>query len=186
MPRSYKIEGIVIRRINYGEADRVITILSKTHGKLVILAKGIRKIRSRKAAHLELFNHCISYIAPGRNFDIVTESQTIDSFSHLRSDLERLAYSYRVIEIIDRLCPEREIHKNIYYLLLQTLRSLNDKRMDSAQDIVEQFTLQILWNLGYLPADFVISGNKLNSFLENVMERHLKSDSLLTKVSFLL
>lgn len=184
MPRSYKIEGVVIRRINYAESDRLISIYSKSQGKIVVLAKGIRKIRSRKAPHLELFTHCRVFIAKGRNFDLVTESQTIEPFSLLRSDLVRLAYSYRTIEIVDRLCPEREVHKDVYYLLLRTLAILNSCDLKNPQEMTEQFTLQILWNLGYLPKENVIGGNKLQSFLESIMERRLKSDSLLTKVSF--
>lgn len=183
MPRSYKIEGIVIRRVNYAEADKLITIFSKFHGKIVVLAKGIRKIKSRKAAHLELFTQCTSFLAVGRNFDIVTESQTINSYSNLRSDLNKLAYAYRIIEIVDRLCPEKEIHRNVYHLLLNTLKIIDDKSLKNPREIAEQFLVEILWELGYLPKGNLISGDKLNNFLENIIERHLKSDSLLTKVS---
>ncbi len=183
MPRSYKIEGIVIRRVNYSESDRLITIFSKSQGKIVVLAKGIRKVRSRKAPHLELFTHAQLFIAHGRNFDLVTESQTIEPFSLLRSDLIRLAHSYRIIEIVDRLCMEREIHKDVYHFLLGTLAILNSQNLNNPHQVTEQFTLQILWNLGYLPKENVIEGYKLQNFLESIMERRLKSDSLLTKVS---
>jgi DNA repair protein RecO (recombination protein O) len=182
MYRSYKIEGIVIKRVNFAEADKVLTIFTKKQGKLVVLAKGIRKIKSRRAPHLELFHHIIAYIAIGRNFDIVTEVQTIDSFSHLRADLNLLAHTFQVIEEIDRLCPEKEEHGNVFTLLLSTLKQLDGKETINSQKIVDNFTLQLLWESGYLPRDKVLSGENLNQFLKTVMERDLKSNSLLLKI----
>ncbi|KKR32290.1 MAG: repair protein RecO protein, partial [Candidatus Gottesmanbacteria bacterium GW2011_GWC2_39_8] len=85
--RTYKTEGIILRRINFGEADRLITIFSKHYGKQKVLGKGVRKIKSRRAPHLELFNRSVIFLHRGKNFDIITEAQTINSFSDLRKDL---------------------------------------------------------------------------------------------------
>lgn len=182
MSRSYKTDGVVIRRVNYWEADRLITIFTKRHGKIIVLAKGIRKIRSRKAPHLELFNQVSLYLASGKNFEIVTESQTINSFPLIRTQLDRLAYAYRIIEIIDRLCPEREIFTDIFHLLLDVFRLLNEEKQKNLKYLTEQYIVKFLWKLGYLPKDKLILGEELETFLVNVMERKLKSDSLLVNL----
>jgi len=78
--RSYKTEGIVLKRINYGEADRILTIYTKRHGKIRAIAKGVRKLTSRKAGSLELFNNVVLFLVKGKNLDIITEAQTVDLF----------------------------------------------------------------------------------------------------------
>lgn len=180
MFHSYKIKGIVIKRINFGEADKILTIFTKKRGKIVVLAKGIRKIKSRKAPHLEVFNNVSSYIACGKTFDIVTEASTIDAFPFLRFKLNLLAFAYRIVEEIDRLCPERQEYRNIYKLLISTLKQLNTHC--HPDQLVEEFTLNLLYELGYLPRGKIVTGETLDRFVENVMERRLKSNSLLRKV----
>src|SRR3990167_9657707 len=100
----FTTDGIVIKRTNYSETDKILTIYSKTNGKLIALAKGIRKINSKKAPHLELFNNIRVSIISSKFLDIITEARTIDFFRLIRVQLERTAYAYRIVELIDRLC----------------------------------------------------------------------------------
>lgn len=183
MQRSYKAEGIVIKRTNFGEADKLITIFSKYHGKIVAFAKGIRKINSRKAPHLELFTHCLVFISHGKNLDIITESQTITSFKILRKDLFRLTSGFGILEVLERLLPEREPHRDIYELFLTKLNLIDREETTNFQDIKNQFIHEILWRLGYLPQENTLSADALKIFLEEVMEKKVKSESLLTKLS---
>ena len=60
--RNFKTEGIIIKRRDYGEADRILTVMTREYGKLKIKAKGVRKITSRRSAHIELLNHTVFYI----------------------------------------------------------------------------------------------------------------------------
>lgn len=181
MIRSYKTEGIVIKRTNFGEADKLVTLFTKNHGKIVVLAKGIRKINSRKAPHLELFTHCLSYIASGRNLDIITESQTITAFRFFRNNLPRLSLGFGILEVVERLLPEREAHRDIYDLFLKILDDLNESSIEEYQAITDQFLHEILWRLGYLQIDKILSHDALQNFLEDVMEKKIKSNILLTK-----
>ncbi len=183
MIRSHQLEGIVIKRINYSEVDRIITIFTKTEGKIVVLAKGIRKINSRKAPHLELFNQCQFTVITGRNIDLVTESQTINSYSSIRNNLLKLAYAYQLSEIIDKIIPEKENYQKIYLLFIETLLKIDDANNTDLIILSQQFILEVLWDLGYLPKNSVVKNNDLQVFLENVMERTLKSDSLLRKIT---
>lgn len=168
-----------MKRRNFSEADKLLTVLTPNYGKIIVLGKGVRKIHSRKAPHLEIFNHVILNVARGRNLDIVTEVETLETFPLLRQEIARVAYVYRVVEEVDRLCAEGEVHNDIFHLLLAVLRKLNEKEMEKVDEIVDSFTLTLLWNLGYLPRENVIKGVPLRQFFESVIENHLKSDSFL-------
>lgn len=180
--KSYKIEGIVIKRLNYREADKLVTVLTKNQGKIILIAKGIRKINSRRAPHLELFNDISAYATKGRNFDILTEVQTIQVYREIRTDLNKVAFAYRIAEVIDRLCPEREDHYQVYLLCQKTLLQLNLLQGDNLKSLVDDFILELLIELGYLPRKNLVKGEELERFLSEVMEKNLKSDSLLRKL----
>lgn len=181
--RNYKAEGVVLKRVNFGEKDRILTVFTKNLGKITLVAKGIRNIHSKKAPHLELFTHVSFFAAKGKNIDIVTEAYTIETFPYLRKNLEKVAYTYSIIEVLDRLCAERQEHKNIFELLLITLRKINEDRATDVKKIVDEFILSTLWNLGFLIRGKVLIGVDLQRFLEEVMEKSLKSEVLLTKVT---
>ena len=72
--RSYSSDGIILSRKNYGEADRILIVLSKNFGKLSLLAKGIRKIKSKKRGHLEIFSKIKFSAVKGHGFDLMTEA----------------------------------------------------------------------------------------------------------------
>lgn len=181
--RSYKAEGIVLKRNNFNEKDKLITIFTGNFGKLAVLAKGIRSIHSKKAPHLELFTHVSFFAAVGRNLDIVTEAYTLESYSNLRKNLEKVAYTYSIAEILDRLCAERQEHKNIFEILIITLRKINDNENNKIKAIIDEFIINTLWELGYLVRGKILTGQDINRYLEEVMEKNLKSDSLLTKLT---
>ena len=81
MLNSSKIDGVILKRSNFGEADKLVTIFSKQQGKIKVLAKGIRRIKSKRAPHLELFNYTTLILHHGKSFDIVTEAKIINDFS---------------------------------------------------------------------------------------------------------
>lgn len=183
--RNYTTEGIILKRKNYGEADKILTVLTKYRGKITVLAKGIRKINSRKAPHLELFSQVRLTLNMGKSWDYVTEAQTIEVFPFLRNHLENIAWSYKIVEQIDRLCAEKVEYTVIFELLLSTFRKINNQKTINIQKIVEDFSVQLVWELGYLPKGNLISGDALTHFLEAVMERNMKSDNLLNKLSII-
>ena len=147
MPGSYKTEAIVLKRTNFGEADRLVTVFSKHRGKLTLLAKGIRRLTSRKKGHLELFNRVKLQIANGKNLDIITEAETINSFPQLRVNLNRVRIAYLLLELVDKLTAENQEHPDVYQLLLDNL-----SRLDSQQappDLIETFETNLLSVLGF-------------------------------------
>ncbi|HIE39154.1 MAG TPA: DNA repair protein RecO, partial [Anaerolineae bacterium] len=100
--RLYRTEAIVVRRRDQGEADRVLTLCTPL-GKLAVIAKGVRKVRSRKAGHLELFAHTRLVIARSRSsWDVVSQAETVEPHAILRGDLIRGTYARYVAELYDR------------------------------------------------------------------------------------
>ncbi|MHB1133440.1 MAG: DNA repair protein RecO [Chloroflexota bacterium] len=147
--RLYRTDAIVVRRADFGEADRLLTVYTPHLGKLRLLAKGIRRPVSKMGGHLELFTHSRVLIAKGRNLDLVTQSETIDAFLPLRDDLLRMTYAHYVAELLDRLTPEHLEDYPLFSGLLTVLRRLAESRQP---DIAVRFyEMELLGQLGYQP-----------------------------------
>ncbi len=147
--RLYRTEAVILKRSDFAEADRMLTIYTPGQGKLRVLAKGIRRPLSKMAGHLELFTHSQLLLAKGRNLDIITQSETITSFLALREDLLRTTYAHYVVELLEKLTPEHVEDYPLYALLVNTLRRLSaDSQPEMA---VRLFEMEMLQHLGYRP-----------------------------------
>ncbi len=147
--RLYRTEAVVLKRTDFGEADRMLTIFTPGLGKLRVLAKGIRRPLSKMAGHLELFTHSQLLLAKGRNIDLITQSETITSFPALREDLLRTTYAHYVAELLEKLTPEHVEDYPLFALLVNTMRRLNaDAQPEMA---VRLFEVEALQHLGYRP-----------------------------------
>jgi len=123
--RSYRTHAVILRRRDYSDADRVLTIYTPGMGKQELIAKGIRKTTSRKAGHLELFNHATLQVAQARTWDIITEAGTIESFRHLRTDLDNIGRASYICELIDRFTEVDDENQPLWELMLLALRQLD-------------------------------------------------------------
>jgi DNA repair protein RecO (recombination protein O) len=150
--RSYRTEAIILRRLNLGEADRLLTAFSLEKGKLRLVAKGVRRPRSRKAGHLELASRVELMAARGRELDIVTQAQVIDSYPSLREDLQRFAHASYALELLDRSTVDREVNKGLYSLLANTLARLDAGV--SSPSALRHYELQLVELVGYRPELF--------------------------------
>jgi len=150
--RTYATEAIVMRRDDYGEADRLVTLLTPAHGKLRVLAKGARKLTSRKAGHIELFTRTQLLLARGRTFDLITQAELIESHRPLREDVQRGALAHYLCELTDRFAPEGSDAAALYELLIEGLGRLcraRDPRL-----VARHFELRLLTLEGYRPELF--------------------------------
>jgi DNA repair protein RecO (recombination protein O) len=139
---------VIIRRGDFGEADRMLTLITPM-GKRRVIAKGARKTTSRLAGHIELFTHTTLLLAVGRNLDIVTQSAILHSFDTLRGDLRRIGAAYYAAELIDRLIEEEDENRPAFQLLVATLEALDTT---ANIDLVLRFyELHLLGFLGYRP-----------------------------------
>jgi DNA repair protein RecO (recombination protein O) len=171
--RSFKVEGIIIKRKNYGEADRLLTVLTKNNGKIQVKATGIRRIPSRRSAHVELLNHSVLSLYRGKTYAILTEAQAIDNFSPIKDSLEKMGLSYHLCELIDGLCAENQENTKVFYLLKDSLSTLCINNT-SANSSVREFEIELLTILGYLPHRLADRFDT-RDFIENILERKLKS-----------
>ncbi len=150
--RLYRTEGIVIRRRDQGEADRVLTLCTP-QGKIEVIAKGVRKVRSRKAGHVELFSRSSFVVARvPHSWDIVSQAETVEPHALLREDLTRGAYARYVVELLDRFFAQDEGGPALFDLLDHTLTWLCQER---DLDLVARFYEQCLLGLaGFRPELF--------------------------------
>ena len=114
---SFKTKGIIIKRSNYSEADRILTIFTENLGKIRVNAKGVRKIKSRLAGSLELFCLTSFVIIEGRNLDIVTGAVIEKCFFDLRNNYPKTQKAFYLGELTDKLTEENDPHKEIFNLL---------------------------------------------------------------------
>jgi len=150
--RSYRAEAVILRRMDLGEADRLLTIYSREHGKLKQVAKGARRPSSRKAGHLELFTHVQIQAARGRELDVITQVEALNPFSQLRSNLTQLGQASYLIELIDRFTVEAEPNGALFSLLIRSLELLDQG--GNAHNITRAFELRLLDLVGYRPELF--------------------------------
>src|SRR5687768_16685044 len=120
----YKIEGVVLRRRNLGEADRIVTLLSRDRGKETAVARGARRPRSRLGGRLEPSVRVRALLAEGRSLDIISQVDVIDAHRRLRDDLGRLGTASIMLEMADRAIEDAQPHPDIYCLLIEALALL--------------------------------------------------------------
>lgn len=111
----------MLRRRDFGEADRLLTLYTRDRGKLRAIAKGARKPQSRKTGHVELFMHSKLLLAQGRDLDIITQAEMVTSYAPLRDDLVRATYASYAVELLDRFTVEDDPHVQIFTLLTAAL-----------------------------------------------------------------
>jgi DNA repair protein RecO (recombination protein O) len=160
--RSFRVDAIVLKHRDYGEADRLLTIYTRQKGKLIVIAKGVRKVRSQKGGHLEPFTHASLQLAAGRTWNIVSQAEAQEFFPNLTADLETLGYASYAVELVDRFAYEEEENPQIFTLLKKTLAHLNDGT-HPAQLVVRYFEIRLLDVLGFRPElnTCVVSGEQI-------------------------
>ncbi|MFA5892007.1 MAG: DNA repair protein RecO [Actinomycetota bacterium] len=147
----YKEQGIVLRTMKLGEADRIVTVLTQGSGKIRAVAKGVRKTKSRFGARLEPFTHVDLLLYKGRELDIVTQADIITSFRRLRDDYARFAAGEMILEAADRATIENERNTRMFMLLLGSLRRLVEPEGEPST-IADSFLLRLTALAGFLPA----------------------------------
>ncbi|RJR30293.1 DNA repair protein RecO [Candidatus Microgenomates bacterium] len=184
MFKSYKTDGIILSRRNIGEADKLITLYTREFGKKTVIAKGIRRITSRRAPYLELFSYISLVLHRGKTLDIVTEVENRETFSLLRKKLERIAFVYIALELVNRLTAEGVEQSVVFDRLYDFLRTLNHHttQRESAQAELTAFKQFLLINLGFIDEAITFSDEMLNDTVESILERPLRSPALLTNI----
>jgi len=151
--RSFRVEAVVLRHSDWGEADRLVVLYTLQQGKIRALAKGVRKLTSRKAGHLEPFTHVTLQLSKGRDLPIVTQAETLNAHLRIREDLTLTGCAAYAIELLDRFIPDEDIGvPGVFRLLVETLG-----RLAPAPDpwlVVRYYEMRLLDFLGFRPRLF--------------------------------
>jgi len=148
MPGLYKDEAVVLKTIKLGEADRIVTLLTRSHGKVRAVAKGVRRTKSRFGARLEPFTHVDLLVYNGRNLDTITSAHIIEPFARIRADYGRVTAATALVELVEKISPEREKSVPTYSLLLGGLEAVAN---GGGSTIVPAFLIKLLSLSGYHP-----------------------------------
>ena len=147
--RLYRTPAVILKRTDLGEADRIVTFFSRDVGKIRAVAKGVRRTTSRSAGHLEPFTLSDVMFAVGRELDVISQADTLESFRQVRDDLVLTTHAYYLAEVVDLLTEDRLENRDVFDTLVEGLRSLratHDPRM-----VLIVFHLRLLEALGYRP-----------------------------------
>jgi DNA repair protein RecO (recombination protein O) len=176
--RSFRVEGIVIKRKDFGEADRILTVFTRHQGKISVVAKGVRKINSRRSAHVELLNHCILNIHEAK-LPILTEAEALNHFALLKNDLRRAGFAFYICELLDGLLPEHQESRSTFDLTESVLRRLETSENPKA--LIKNFEQEILINLGFWPKTQRMIEDS-DAFIEDIIERKIKTKRILNLI----
>lgn len=175
--RSYKTEGIVLKRKNIGEADRILTVFTQKYGKIQVKAPGVRRIISRRSAHIELLNYSTLtlYRSSHLHMPIVIEAQTLENYALIKDDLKKIGLAFYICELVYNFCPENQENYKIFYLVKNTLLSLENSSNTSF--VVDNFEKELLELLGFTPKSYQLENRQI--FMENILEKRLRTKDLL-------
>ncbi len=155
MPGLYKDEGIVLKTIKLGEADRIVTMFTRQNGKVRAVAKGIRKTKSRFGGRLEPYTRVQLVVYRGRNLDTITSADIITSFRELRAGYREVTAAAALVELVEKISPEREPSFQTYRLLLGGLQAL---AAGKGEGVVPAFLVKLLSLSGFHPCLQVCAG----------------------------
>jgi len=148
----YKEQGVVLRSIKLGEADKIVTVMTQGSGKVRAVAKGIRKTTSRFGARLEPFTHVNLMLYRGRgSLDTVTQAEILAPHRAIRDDLGLFAAGETMLEAVDKVAEEHEKNLRLVVLLLAGLRALETRPADPSA-VAESFLLKLLSLSGFHPS----------------------------------
>jgi DNA repair protein RecO (recombination protein O) len=181
-PHIYTAEGIILRKRNVRDSDRLLTVLTREHGKIQVLAKGVRKITSRRAGHLEVFCHVRLTIHKGKSYDGISEATSIVRTIAFEDDLTSVTLAYICCELVDKLLPDHQEQQDVFLLLAETLDTVT---MHTAhpETLIDEFTTKLLHLLGYLNPTEQLTGQRGVTYVERIIEKKLRAGLLLTRLS---
>lgn len=145
---SFKTQGIVLKRMNFGEADRILTILTERFGKIKAIARGVRKGKSKLAGHLEPFMFLDLQLHEGKTFYTVTGSVIGAEFSSIHSDLKKTSQAFYLAELVDKFMPEHQKTDEVFNLFSKALGYLDKNERGF---LLRIFELKIIEASGFHP-----------------------------------
>ncbi len=162
--RTLRTKAIVLRRVEFGEADLILTLLTPQQGKISAIARAARRPMAKASGHVELYSLVDMLLAHGSNMYVVTQVDLINPFLAIGDELERMVYASHFVELMDRFTVDDQENRLAFDLLAKGLDWLCDPTTD-LRLASRYFELRLLTIMGYAPAVFkcVISGDVLEA-----------------------
>jgi DNA repair protein RecO (recombination protein O) len=169
-------QAIVLRSYPFGEADRVVVLLSPNNGKIRTVAKGVRKTKSRFGGRLEPFTHVDLILYEGRNLDTITQVAVLEPFPRLRADLDAVIAAGTMVEAADAVAQEEESSIRLFLLLQRGLKAL--EAGERGHDLITSFLLKLAAVLAdaelmSLPSEDVSLSGEAMGIARRFVEYHL-------------
>ena len=148
---SYKTSGVVLKGTNFGEADRILTIMTERFGKIKVMAKGLRKIKSHLAGSLEPFTLAQLQLHEGRNFYLVTGAEIEKEFPNIHTDLKKTSQAFYVGELVDKFCEDNQKNVAVFQSLISILTIIDDNLPDEDKLMLRAFEIKLIESEGFKP-----------------------------------
>ncbi len=175
--KSFSCQGIVLKRRNWGEADRMVTVYTQSLGKITGVAKGARRLNSSKRSLLEPGTQAHFQFVATRGFNLLTQCRLVSSRPYLSTNLQTLVKAHQILEIVDALTVEHEENEFVFAHLEDMLDQLADTGI-SKTVLLEQFRM-LLQYLGFTH-DKQFSEQSLKEYIEELAAHSLRSKAYLT------
>lgn len=179
----YKQEAIIINFRDLGEADKIVTLLSRNKGRIDSVAKGVRKPNSRKSASIDIANRGLFSLATGKTLDVITEVKLLENYQHIKISVITIAAVSYVLDLVDRFYAEPGQGDEIYSVLVNFLESLNSITDNNLilNNLVLGFEIKLLDISGFLQTPLKENSNnkeqqrvyKIIQFMKQANFEHL-------------
>lgn len=178
MKPAFSDNGIILKVVDFAEADKLIGVLSHHHGYQEYVARGARRMNSKKSPHLDLFNLIKFQVSRGINPQMMMQADTINYFPVIKSGLEKTRIAMSLAEIITSILPHEVDDKETYLSLVNYFEAIN-KPMEKGDlgKITYQFSLYLLKHLGY-PLPSTIQPENITSYFETIINKKIISRQL--------
>lgn len=165
--------GFILKRTNFGDSDRYITLFTRDHGKIEVLARGVRKITSRRSSSVEPLNLIDFQAVKSHKNHVLTEVKLINSFENLKQDLKGIQKAFLMCEMVERLMPAGVAHNEVFDLMTRACCVLLEDKKNMAY-----FQAKLLSLLGFWDGKTAFRNElHVQNVMEETIERKLKSYS---------
>jgi DNA repair protein RecO (recombination protein O) len=147
--KSFSTHALVLKRVNTGESDRIVTLFTQDYGKIVSVAKGVRQMKSSKRAFLEPGNLVNAYFIRTKSLPLLTQAQLLTDHQGCKSSLIKMRQLSQTLEIIDRLFVEEQPEELLFVEVQELLASLSQDGSNTVS--VRDRLTSIITQLGYQP-----------------------------------
>ena len=171
-PHNYSDEGFVLSRRNFGEADRLLSLYTKNNGRISLIAKGVRRPKSKKRGHIEVFTLVKFQANQGRGIDIMTEAEVVEDFAQIRMSLKKVSLAYYISEVVGKITHESEPNTQLFNLIHTIFTKLKTTKLLRA--LRQDFILKLLTLTGFWPEGKVMTNH--DTELAEVVERQIHSE----------